>query len=129
MIYVQYNSLLSFADAPKNVTATAHPGTELKEGSNVELICNAESVPPVSEYTWMKYFGTHPVRVGQGQKITLRFLNSSDSDHYFCNSNNKMGSAESLPIYIRVKCTYSVTYCFSVHVGENCKMIKCIVLK
>lgn len=98
-----------FADAPKNVLASANPGEVLKEGSNLELTCKAESVPQVYNYTWKKSLQTHPVTVGHGQKITIRFLNSSDSDHYFCISSNEVGSSSSSPLYIRVKCTYPVT--------------------
>ncbi|XP_017346095.1 B-cell receptor CD22 isoform X6 [Ictalurus punctatus] len=89
--------------APKNVTALADPGVELKEGSNLTLTCKADSVPEVSAYTWMKSSVTHSETVGHGQKITLHFLKSSDSDHYFCISRNEIGSAKSSSIFIRVK--------------------------
>lgn len=95
-----------FADAPKNVTALADPGVELKEGSNLTLTCKADSVPEVSAYTWKKSSVTHSETVGHGQKITLHFLKSSDSDHYFCISRNEIGSAKSSSIFIRVKCEY-----------------------
>ncbi|XP_017346089.1 B-cell receptor CD22 isoform X4 [Ictalurus punctatus] len=89
--------------APKNVTALADPGVELKEGSNLTLTCKADSVPEVSAYTWKKSSATHSETVGHGQKITLHFLKSSDSDHYFCISRNEIGSVKSSSIYIRVK--------------------------
>ncbi|XP_053503681.1 hemicentin-2-like [Ictalurus furcatus] len=89
--------------APKNVTALADPGVELKEGSNLTLTCKADSLPEVSAYTWKKSSATHSQTVGHGQKITLHFLKSSDSDHYFCISRNEIGSAKSSSIYIRIK--------------------------
>lgn len=94
-----------FTDAPKNVKASAHPSEELKEGSKLTLTCEADSMPPVSEYTWKK----SSVTVGNGQTITFHSLNTSDSAPYFCTSRNEMGTARSSPIYIRVKCTYPVT--------------------
>ncbi|KAF4086288.1 hypothetical protein AMELA_G00104200 [Ameiurus melas] len=89
--------------APKSVTALADPGVELKEGSNLTLTCKADSLPEVSAYTWIKSSVTHSETVGHGQKITLHFLKSSDSDHYFCISRNEIGSANSSSIFIRVK--------------------------
>lgn len=94
-----------FTDAPKNVKTSAHPGKALKEGSTLTLTCEAVSVPPVSEYTWMK----SSVTVGHGQTLTFHFLNSSDSASYHCISTNKMGTARSSPINITVKCAYPVT--------------------
>ncbi|XP_053363088.1 B-cell receptor CD22 isoform X2 [Clarias gariepinus] len=94
--------------APKDVTASAHPSEELKEGSDLTLTCKAYSVPQVSDYTWKKS-GTHPETVGHGQKITLHSLKSSDSGNYNCISSNEIGSASSSPIYIRVKYRPSIT--------------------
>lgn len=95
-----------FADAPKNVKASAYPGEELKEGSELRLTCTANSVPQVSAYTWKKNFG---VILGHEETLTIRSLKSSDSDSYFCIPRNEIGSTESQKIYIRVKCEYAIT--------------------
>ncbi|GAA6112098.1 B-cell receptor CD22 isoform X1, partial [Tachysurus ichikawai] len=102
------NQYLKVLYAPKNVIATASPGNEIKEGSELKLSCKADSVPQVSAYTWKKSSRTHSVTVGNGQTLTLTLVKSSDSDHYFCITSNEMGSAESPTIYIRVKCAYSI---------------------
>lgn len=98
-----------FADAPKNVKASAYPGEELMEGSELRLNCTANSVPQVSAYTWKKNFGARSVTLGHDQTLTIRSLKSSDSDHYFCIPRNEIGSTESPTIYIRVKCEYAIT--------------------
>ncbi|XP_027003864.2 B-cell receptor CD22-like isoform X2 [Tachysurus fulvidraco] len=97
------NQYLEVLYAPKNVIASASPGNELKEGSELKLTCKADSVPQVTAYTWKKSSRAHSVTVGNGQTLTLTLVKSSDSDHYFCITSNEMGSAESPPIYIRVK--------------------------
>ncbi|XP_047676773.1 B-cell receptor CD22 isoform X2 [Tachysurus fulvidraco] len=97
------NQYLEVLYAPKNVIASASPGNELKEGSELKLTCKADSVPQVTAYTWKKSSRAHSVTVGNGQTLTLTLVKSSDSDHYFCITSNEIGSAESPPIYIRVK--------------------------
>ncbi|XP_060743821.1 sialoadhesin [Tachysurus vachellii] len=97
------NQYLKVLYAPKNVIATASPGNELKEGSELKLTCKADSVPQVSAYIWKKSSRPHTVTVGNGQTLTLTLVKSSDSDHYFCITSNEMGSTESPTIYIRVK--------------------------
>ncbi|KAI5099124.1 B-cell receptor CD22 precursor, partial [Silurus meridionalis] len=88
--------------APKNVTIEAHPGKELKEGSNLTLTCTADCVPRVNAYTWEKSNRTHSVRVGHEQTLRLHFLKPSDSDHYVCITKNDIGMLKSSALYIRV---------------------------
>ncbi|KAK3560888.1 hypothetical protein QTP86_022881 [Hemibagrus guttatus] len=95
--------------APKNVKASAYPGEELKEGSELRLTCKADSVPQVSAYTWKKNFGARSLVVGHGPTLTIRPLMSANSDHYFCITRNEIGSAESPTIFIRVKYQPQIT--------------------
>ncbi|KAK3531241.1 hypothetical protein QTP70_015223 [Hemibagrus guttatus] len=95
--------------APKNVKASAYPGEELKEGSELRLTCKADSVPQVSAYTWKKNFGARSLVVGHEPTLTIRPLMSADSDHYFCITRNEIGSTESPTIFIRVKYQPQIT--------------------
>ncbi|XP_062873413.1 LOW QUALITY PROTEIN: B-cell receptor CD22 [Trichomycterus rosablanca] len=89
--------------SPKNVTITAHPGTELKEGFNLTLTCTARSDPPVSSYSWMKSVEAHSVKVGDGPILTQHFLKDSYSGNYSCIAKNYLGSTHSAPVHIKVK--------------------------
>ncbi|KAL6471389.1 hypothetical protein MHYP_G00200390 [Metynnis hypsauchen] len=89
--------------APKDVEVLVHPSEELKEGTELTLTCKAHSEPSVSKYTWEKSFGTDTKSIAQGQKLTMRSLDVSDTGNYFCTASNDLGTNQSASVQIRVK--------------------------
>ncbi|XP_078022745.1 hemicentin-1-like [Epinephelus lanceolatus] len=81
--------------APKSIIVSVSPSGEIRENSDVTLTCRSDA-NPAATYTWYK----------DGKalaKKVIKKIKSSDSGHYHCVAENKVGKASSQSIIISVK--------------------------
>ncbi|XP_064178284.1 B-cell receptor CD22-like [Anguilla rostrata] len=89
--------------APKDVRATANPGGEVTEKTNLDLSCEARSNPGVAAYAWFKLTGRGAEEVGQGPVLTLRNLSEAHTGQYLCRTRNEIGEGNSNVIDVTVR--------------------------
>ncbi|XP_059901731.1 B-cell receptor CD22-like [Gadus macrocephalus] len=77
--------------APKTPSVTVSPSGEIEEGSSVTLSCSSDA-NPAANYTWFKVNRDGSSRfMNQGQQLIFRWILSSDSGRYRCDTQNKLG--------------------------------------
>ncbi|XP_064160096.1 myelin-associated glycoprotein-like isoform X5 [Anguilla rostrata] len=80
---------------PKNTSVSVSPSGSVLEGSSVTLTCSSNANPAVQNYTWYKVNGTEMNTVGTGQNLTFNVTESSGSEQYYCEAQNKHGKENS----------------------------------
>ncbi|XP_035272733.1 hemicentin-2-like isoform X1 [Anguilla anguilla] len=80
---------------PKNTSVSVSPSGSLLVGSSVTLTCSSNANPAVQNYTWYKVNGTEMNTVGTGQNLTFNVTESSGSEQYYCEAQNKHGKENS----------------------------------
>ncbi|KAM9454178.1 B-cell receptor CD22-like [Clarias gariepinus] len=83
--------------APKNVSVSISPSSEIVEGSSVTLTCSSEANPPVERYTWYKVNESSPVGSGQSYSFTL---SSNSSGWFYCVAQNKYGTQRAAAVFL-----------------------------
>ncbi|XP_053545997.1 B-cell receptor CD22 [Bombina bombina] len=88
--------LLNVQYAPKDVKILNENHTlEIIEGEQIHLRCTAHSSnPPVNRYTW---YNTKKSDIGKQEKLVVK-----ESETYYCEAGNNMGSAQSTSVTINV---------------------------
>ncbi|XP_064160112.1 hemicentin-1-like isoform X7 [Anguilla rostrata] len=108
---------------PKNTSVSVSPSGSVLEGSSVTLTCSSNANPAVQNYTWYKVNGTEMNTVGTGQNLTFNVTESSGSEQYYCEAQNKHGKENStvqLEVYYPPKNTsVSVSPSGSLLVGSS----------
>ncbi|XP_077297033.1 motor axon guidance molcule sidestep [Arctopsyche grandis] len=79
----------------------------LKEGRDVQLICNTEAKPPVDKYAWYRdqeQLNNNPSEglVVLGRTMRIRNLTREDSGNYSCKASNSEGDVLSQTLTINV---------------------------
>ncbi|KAJ8332946.1 hypothetical protein SKAU_G00418420 [Synaphobranchus kaupii] len=88
--------------SPKNTSVSISPSGSVLEGSSVTLTCSSNANPPVQHYTWYKVNGTEINTVGTGQNLTFTVAESSGSEQYYCEAQNKHGKENSTTVELKV---------------------------
>ncbi|KAJ8332947.1 hypothetical protein SKAU_G00418430 [Synaphobranchus kaupii] len=87
---------------PKNTSVFVSPSGSVLEGSSVTLTCSSNANPPVQHYTWYKVNGREMNTVGTGQNLTFNVTESSGSEQYYCEAQNKHGKENSTTVELKV---------------------------
>ncbi|XP_061097829.1 myelin-associated glycoprotein-like isoform X2 [Conger conger] len=87
---------------PKNTSVSVSPSGSVLEGSSVILTCSSKASPPVQNYTWYRVNGTEMNTVGTGQNLTFNVTESSGSEQYYCEAQNKHGKENSATVQLGV---------------------------
>ncbi|KAM9454169.1 B-cell receptor CD22-like [Clarias gariepinus] len=103
--------------SPKNITASTNSSGVIVEGSSVTLTCSSDANPPVEIYTWFKV--NESPSVGSGQ--SYRALQSGQ---YYCEAQNKHGSARSTTVTVTLNRFQSV----GVYAGVGVIVCVCVCL-
>ncbi|KAJ8332994.1 hypothetical protein SKAU_G00418900 [Synaphobranchus kaupii] len=94
---------------PKNTSVSISPSGSVLEGSSVTLTCSSNANPPVQHYTWYKVNGREMNTVGTGQNLTFNVTESSGSEQYYCEAQNKHGKENSPTVQLEVD-HFSITW-------------------
>ncbi|XP_036412870.1 B-cell receptor CD22-like [Colossoma macropomum] len=89
---------INVAYAPKNVSVSISPSSEIAEGSLVTLTCSSDANPPVKNYAWFK----GSTSVGEGKTYSIPNIRSEDSGEYTCQSRNDHGERRSTAVQLNV---------------------------
>ncbi|XP_061113377.1 carcinoembryonic antigen-related cell adhesion molecule 5-like [Conger conger] len=87
---------------PKKTSMSVSPSGSVLEGSTVTLTCSSKASPPVQNYTWYRVNGTEMNTVGTGQNLTFNVTESSGSEQYYCEAQNKPGKENSTTVLLNV---------------------------
>ncbi|XP_074539194.1 B-cell receptor CD22-like [Halichoeres trimaculatus] len=90
--------------APKLSPVTVNPSGEIVEDSSVTLTCSSDA-NPAAIYAWYKkteYPDLQPLEIGS--QLIFESIQSTDSGHYYCETENKLGRRRSE--YVSVNVTY-----------------------
>ncbi|KAJ8245079.1 hypothetical protein COCON_G00236090 [Conger conger] len=87
---------------PKKTSVSVSPSGSVLEGSSVTLTCSSKASPPVQNYTWYRVNGTEMNTVGTGQNLTFNVTESSGSEQYYCEAQNKHGKENSTTVQLGV---------------------------
>ncbi|XP_073670543.1 B-cell receptor CD22-like [Paramisgurnus dabryanus] len=91
---------LSVEYPPEKTSVSISGFGEIMEGDSVNLTCSSESNPPVHKYSWFKVNETSSV--GSGQTYSISNFNSSHSERFYCEAQNKYGSQKSAAVSVTV---------------------------
>ncbi|XP_061097717.1 uncharacterized protein LOC133128295 isoform X2 [Conger conger] len=94
--------ILTVLYPPKNTSVSVSPSGSVLEGSSVTLTCSSKANPPVQNYTWYRVNGTEMNSVGTGQNLTFNVTESSGSEQYYCEAQNKHGKENSKTVLLNV---------------------------
>lgn len=94
------------SDRPKDVKVQASRGFTVTENETLRLTCDAHSHPETKSYRWMKITDgkSEIMNHRQTQTITIQSVSPSDSGLYSCAASNEIGTGESQPAEVLVKC-------------------------
>ncbi|KAJ8245242.1 hypothetical protein COCON_G00235500, partial [Conger conger] len=87
---------------PKNTSVSVSPSGSVLEGSSVTLTCSSKASPPVQNYTWYRVNWTEMNTVRTGQNLTFNVTESSGSEQYYCEAQNKHGKDNSTTVQLNV---------------------------
>ncbi|XP_070965586.1 sialoadhesin-like [Oncorhynchus clarkii lewisi] len=88
---------------PKNTSVSVSPSGEIVEGSSVTLTCSSDANPPVQSYTWWYKKNGGDYQSMTGPQLVFNQIQSSDTEEYYCESQNEMGTDRSRTINMDVK--------------------------
>ncbi|XP_064160206.1 B-cell receptor CD22-like isoform X2 [Anguilla rostrata] len=87
---------------PKNTSVSVSLSGSVLVGSTVTLSCSSNANPAVKKFTWYKVNGTEMNTVGTGQNLTFNVTESSGSEQYYCEAQNKHGKEKSKTVQLEL---------------------------
>ncbi|KAK7161123.1 hypothetical protein R3I94_003952 [Phoxinus phoxinus] len=96
---------LSVRYPPKSVSVSVSGSGVIVEGDSVTLNCISDSNPPALNFSWFKDNETSAV--GSGQSFSISSFNSSVSERFYCEAQNKHGSRRSASVALFVSATFA----------------------
>lgn len=94
------------SDAPKGIELSVDPGTTLREGERLSLVCSLKSSnPAVLEYQWWK--NNQTIYEGsKGSRMEIDAVGRQHSGNYKCGARNTLGITESEELAINIQCEW-----------------------
>ncbi|KAM7421345.1 hypothetical protein PAMA_015478 [Pampus argenteus] len=112
--------------SPKETSVTVDPPGPVVEGTSVNLTCNANANPPVTNYTWYKVNGDQVTAVCFKKQLSYKV--SEVDKKFYCTVSNKHGAQNSSIALIDVQCSRTTCLWIGAAAGALGMLLMCAPL-